>query len=226
MPRLTSSQTQNNSVIQSSSKTGSSSCQCSTTLYGEKKKIQRNVQVIFTKLRVVLSDFLAFLRPGSEKKWYGTFFLISLMEFAEKMMIEFSEAAHPIFRASCVVERGELRSKGGGKKTIHFNGSEQNVHLILRTVISANQLSIYGAVADMCTEVSQDTTMASGKPEADDALETMEIPTELSKADPRTDKQQRRNLLQEYEQQFEQLSDAQKLSKLCSNSGLKIVERG
>ena len=33
-----------------------------------------------------------------------------------------------------------------------------------------------------------------------------------------------RNLLQEYEQQFEQLSDDQKLSKLCSNAGLKTVE--
>ena len=52
-------------------------------------------------------------------------------------------------------------------KTIHFNGSEQNVELILGTVISANELSIYGAVADMCTEVSKDT-MASVKLEAHD----------------------------------------------------------
>ena len=40
-------------------------------------------------------------------------------------------------------------SKGGGKKTIHFNGSEAIIELILRTIISANQLSVYGAVADM-----------------------------------------------------------------------------
>ena len=70
-------------------------------------------------------------------------------------------------------------------KTVHFNGSEHNVELILR------QLSIYGAVADICTEVSKDT-MASGKPEAhaaQDPLETMEIPTEPPAADPRTDEQ-------------------------------------
>ena len=73
------------------------------------------------------------------------------------MIIEFSETADPIFLASSVLERGELRSKGGSNKTIQFNGSEQNVELILRTVISANQLSVYGAVADMCTEVSKDT---------------------------------------------------------------------
>ena len=58
--------------------------------------------------------------------------------------------------------------------------------------------------------------MASGKPEAHDPLESMDIPTELPTADPRADEQRRENLLQEYEQLFEQLSDAQKLSILCS----------
>ena len=94
--------------------------------------------------------------------------------------------------------------------------------------MSANQLSIYGAVADMCTEVSKDTKV-SGKPEAleaQDPLEMVEIPTKPPTADPPTDEQRRRNLLQEYEQQFEQLSDAQKLSKRCSDAGLKTVERG
>ena len=70
--------------------------------------------------------------------------------------------------------------------------------------------------------------MASRTPEAhaaQDPLETMEIPTEPPTADPRTDEQRRGNLLQEYEQQLEQLSDAQKLSKLCTNAGLKTVER-
>ena len=130
-----------------------------------------------------------------------------------------------MFRASSALERGELRSKEGNKMSIHFNGSEQNVELVWRTVTSANQLSICEAVADMCIEVSKDT-MASVKPEALDPLESMEIPTERTRADPRADEQRRGNLLQENEQQFEQLSDDQKLSKLCSNHGLKTVERG
>ena len=146
-------------------------------------------------------------------------------KIAENMMIEFSETAHPIFRATSALERGELRSKEGSKKTIHFNGSEQNIELILRTVIYANQLSFHGAVADICTEVSKNT-MASWKTEAHYPLETMEIPTEPPVGDPRTDEQRLRNLLQEYAQQFEQLSDDQKLSKLCSNAALKTVERG
>ena len=40
-----------------------------------------------------------------------------------------------------------------GKKSIHCNGSEENIELILRTIISANQLSIFGAVADLCDEL-------------------------------------------------------------------------
>ena len=75
----------------------------------------------------------------------------------------------------------------------------------------------------MCREVSKDLRV---KPEAHDLLESTEMPTELPTADSRTDGQRRRNLLQEYEQQFEQLSDNQKLSKLCSDAGLKTVERG
>ena len=64
--------------------------------------------------------------------------------------------------------------------------------------------------------------MASVKPEAhaaQDPLDMMKNPIELPTADPRTDEQRQGNFLQEYEQQLEQQSDAQKLSKLCSKNG-------
>ena len=96
-------------------------------------------------------------------------FLEQVQKFSERSTI------HPMFLASSSLGRGDLRSKGGSKKTIHFNGREQNVERILRTMISANQFSVYGAVADICTEVSKDT-MVSVKPEAHaahDPLETM-----------------------------------------------------
>ena len=89
-------------------------------------------------------------------------------------MTNFSDSGHPIFRASSAFERGEFRSKGGGNKSIQFNGSHENIELLLRTVISANQFSVHGAVADLCNELSEDLG-TSGKPEAPDQLETMEI---------------------------------------------------
>ena len=139
---------------------------------------------------------------------------------AEEMMLNFSGSGHPTFRASNAFERGELRSKGGGKKSSH-----ENIELLLRRVISANQLSVYGAIADICNELSEDLR-ASEKPEAPDHLETMEIPSGPSIEETQTNAQQRRNLVQEYERKFEQLSEDQKLSKLCSDAGLKLVEQG
>ena len=46
-------------VIQSSSKAGPSSCQCSTTLYGEKKEMNKNIKVMVMKLRIIFAGFLA-----------------------------------------------------------------------------------------------------------------------------------------------------------------------
>ena len=52
---------------------------------------------------------------------------------AEGMMLNFAESGHPVFRATSALERGELTSKEKGKKSSHFNGSEENVELILPT---------------------------------------------------------------------------------------------
>ena len=62
-------------------------------------------------------------------------------------MLNFSGSGHPSFRASSAFERGDLRSKGGGKKSTHFNG----------TLISANQLSIFGTIA---TSLFQENTVS------------------------------------------------------------------
>ena len=100
-------------------------------------------------------------------------------------MLNFAEGGHPIFRATSALERGELRSEGKEMKSILFNGSEENIELLLRTINSANQLSVYGALADLCKEPSEDPE-SSVKLEASDHLETMEIP-----AGPHTNEQQR-----------------------------------
>ena len=80
--------------------------------------MQRIVKVILTKLRIMLSDFLAVIGHSwdLDQKRIGTeLTLISLMEFgdktAEKMVLNSAGSGHPIFRATSAVERGELRSK-------------------------------------------------------------------------------------------------------------------
>ena len=65
----------------------------------------------------------SFHGPGSEKKWY------SIREdspqgewdkMAVKMMFTFAESGHLVFRATSPLSRGVLKSKGGGKLSIHL----------------------------------------------------------------------------------------------------------
>ena len=99
-------------------------------------------------------------------------------------------------------------------KFIHFSGGDDTIELILRTVISVNQLSVYGAVADLCRELARDSRCAA-KPAANENLESMVIPTEFPIANPisQTDAEVQRKLLSEYEQKFAELPEQQKLTK-------------
>ena len=80
------------------------------------------------------------------------------------------------------------------------------MELILRAIISVNQLSIYGAAAEKCKELSDDSEVA-GKLAAKEDSESMEIPTALLIADPHNNAESQENLLQDYEHKFELLED-------------------
>ena len=84
----------------------------------------------------------SFLGPGSEKMLCSTHDSKAQGEWlrvAGLMMIKFSESKHPVFR-----------SKGGGKLSIHFCADEGTIETFFRTIISVDQLSVYGAVSDVC----------------------------------------------------------------------------
>ena len=68
-------------------------------------------------------------------------------------MLTFAENKHPVFRSTSPLSRGVLKSKGGGKLSIHYCAAPGGkIETVFRTIIYVNQLSIYGAVADMCEE--------------------------------------------------------------------------
>ena len=93
--------------------------------------------------------------PGSEKKWYSISEDSPQGEWdkmTEKMMITLAESGHPVFRAPSQLSRGVLKSKGGGKLSIHYCADQETITTVFRTIISVNQLSLYGAVAEMCEE--------------------------------------------------------------------------
>ena len=97
----------------------------------------------------------SFIGPRSEKKWY------SLSEdspqgiwnnIAERMLLELAENGCPISRATSLLSRERLKSKGHGKLSIHYSDDLETIETIFRIPVSANQLSLYGAVAEMCEE--------------------------------------------------------------------------
>ena len=106
-----------------------------------------------------------------------------------------------------------------------LNGSNENIELLLRTVDFCESAQYLRTSSRFMQRRNQDFR-APGKLAALDRLEKMKIPTALSIAENSTSAQQLRNLLQEYERTFEQVSEDWKLSKRCSDAGLKLVEQG
>ena len=99
----------------------------------------------------------SFLGPESEKKWYSTHEYKPQGEWdivAEQMMMEFSESGHPVFCATSLLSREALKFKGCGKLSIHFCADGDTIETVFRTLSSVNQLSICGAVSDLCDEYS------------------------------------------------------------------------
>ena len=68
------------------------------------------------------------------------------------MLLGFAESGCPIFSATTPMSRCKLKSKGHGKLSIHFTADQATIETIFRIIVFANQLSLYGAVANMCEE--------------------------------------------------------------------------
>ena len=95
----------------------------------------------------------SFIGPGSEKKvvlHQGGQSTRNLGQNSGEDVGEFAESGCPIFRATTPLSRGQLRSKEHEKLSIHFVADQETIETIFRIIVSANQLSLNGAVAEMC----------------------------------------------------------------------------
>ena len=52
----------------------------------------------------------------------------------------------------CPLSRGQLKSKGYWKLSIHFAAVQETIDTVSRIIVSSNLLSLYGAVAEMSEE--------------------------------------------------------------------------
>ena len=119
------------------------------------KECLANAQLVSLYAKIFGIGQWSFIGPGSEKKWSSISEDSPQVEWytmAEKMMLEFAESGHPIFRATSPLSRGQLKSKGHGKLSIHYCADFETIKTVFRTIISENQLSLDGAVTQICEE--------------------------------------------------------------------------
>ena len=173
----------------------------------------------------------SFLGLGSEKKWCSAYIDRPQGEWdrvAELIMIKFSESGHPVFRATSPLSWGVLKSKGGGKLSIHFCADGDTIETVFRTFISVNQLSTYGAVSDLCDEYSAcqaktERPVLAGQSDLlfEPASLLMTIPS------PSTEVLAQEHLLQKYQERVEWLSQQNRVIKFCTDAGfLTMVDVG
>ena len=172
----------------------------------------------------------SFIGPGSEKKWYSMEENNSPQgiwdHIADKMLLEFAESGCPIFRATTPLSRGNLKSKGHGKLSIHFTSDYPTIETIFRIIAFANQLSVYGAVANICEEFEAHQDR-SGQPDVlmGQSIVLSEIKTEVPLEN---DIPSHQNLiLQRCKERIKLLSQESKVSKFCMDAGfIHVVEIG
>ena len=145
---------------------------------------------------------------------------------AEKMMITLAESGHPVFRSTSPLSRRVLKSQRGGKLSILFCADGKRVTTVFRTITSVNQLSLHGAVAEMCEKYE---SCHAGRPVVGEQSSSSFVPNVINTNVPlnNDDPTHKELLLQRYGERIEKLSQQDKLSKFCTDAGfLTTVEVG
>ena len=173
----------------------------------------------------------SFLGPGSETKCCSTNKGKPGGKWdrvAELMMIKFGESGHPVFPATSPLSRGTLKSKGVGQSSVHFCADGDTIETVFRTIISVKQLSIYGAVSDLCEEYGICQT-CTGRLVVAEQSDPFFAPADLLIMTPTSsvDIFAQENLLQKHKERVENFSQPDQLTKVCIGAGfLKTVEVG
>ena len=105
----------------------------SWTKWATQHKCIANVTLVSLFAKKFPAGRWSFLGPGSEKKWYSIYIDTPRGEWdrvAELMMIKFGESGHPVFRATIPLSRGTLKSKGGGKLSIHLCADGETIETV------------------------------------------------------------------------------------------------
>ena len=141
-------------------------------------------------------------------------------------MLKFGESGHPVFRATGPLSRNQLKSKGKGKLSIHCCADHETIETVFRTIVSVNQRSLHGAVAEVCEEY-ESYHNKTGRPVVEGEFGSSFVPSVIKTNMPLNDDDpaHKEFLLQRYRERIEKLSQQDRLSKFCAGF-LNVVKVG
>ena len=134
-------------------------------------------------------------------------------------MLKFGESRHPVFRSTSPSSRGVLKSKSVRKLSIHFCADGETVETVFGTIISVNQLSIYGAVSDLCEEY-RSCHARTGRPVLAEQSDPVFEPASLlmKTSTPSTDDPAQEDRLQKYQERVDKLSQQNRVIKFYTDA--------
>ena len=110
--------------------------------------------------------------------------------------------------------------------SIHYCTDQETITTVFCTITSVNQLSLYGAVAEMCEEYE---SYHAGRPVVGEQSSSSFLPNVINTNVPVNNDEpaQEGDLLQKYSERIEKLSQQDRVSKFCTDAGfLTTVEVG
>ena len=218
------------------SKDKSFSCRCSKRSYGELKTMKRNVLLIphlcLCSQKIFPAWRWSFLGPGSETKCIllttkdhkenGTESLNWWWSNSKKADTKFSDP-----RVHCLEERSKAKEVDNHRHTSVPMGIRLKL-FFAQLFISVNQLSIYGAVSDVCEEYGTCQTR-TGRPVEAEQSDRLFAPADLliMTPTPRLKFLHKKIFYRSTKEWVEKLPQPDQLIKICSDAGfLKTVEVG
>ena len=125
-------------------------------------------------------------------------------------MILFAESGHPVFRMTTPSFKEPPKSKGGRETSIYYSTEPATAELLLRIIVSVNQLTINRAMVDWCQELAQRAEARS--PQSKETPDN--VTSSIGKCI-----ESRRNLVRQHKEKFENLPEELHLTKLATTLG-------
>ena len=98
----------------------------------------------------------------------------------------------------------------------------QYTSAVMSTIISVNQLNIYGAVSDLCDEYKA-CHVRTGRLVLAGQSDPLFVPNVMKTPTPSTDDPAQEDLLQRYQERVERLPEQNRVIKICTDAGFQTA---